>query len=137
LPRVEQRPASVPTRGRKPAPSASGFTDWWVLTGSNRRHSPCKGDALPDELSPPCENPRGPLSRGPAPEGPLVYCILEGFSRTEFRNPRGLDVDFHSRLRVASGSGRTTADVERTESHQGDHAALLHRRLDRGDCRVQ
>ena len=25
--------------------------DWWVLTGSNRRHSPCKGDALPAELS--------------------------------------------------------------------------------------
>ena len=24
---------------------------WWVLTGSNRRHSPCKGDALPTELS--------------------------------------------------------------------------------------
>src|SRR2546423_3467081 len=26
---------------------------WWVLTGSNRRHSPCKGDALPAELSTP------------------------------------------------------------------------------------
>ena len=26
---------------------------WWVLTGSNRRHSPCKGDALPTELSTP------------------------------------------------------------------------------------
>src|SRR5579862_661047 len=25
--------------------------EWWVLTGSNRRHSPCKGDALPAELS--------------------------------------------------------------------------------------
>ena len=24
---------------------------WWVLTGSNRRPSPCKGDALPAELS--------------------------------------------------------------------------------------
>src|SRR2546421_1612916 len=27
------------------------LTIWWVLTGSNRRHSPCKGDALPAELS--------------------------------------------------------------------------------------
>ena len=27
------------------------FRCWWVLTGSNRRHSPCKGDALPAELS--------------------------------------------------------------------------------------
>ena len=24
---------------------------WWVLRGSNPRHSPCKGDALPAELS--------------------------------------------------------------------------------------
>src|SRR5512133_1178393 len=24
---------------------------WWVLTGSNRRHSACKADALPTELS--------------------------------------------------------------------------------------
>ena len=24
---------------------------WWALTGSNRRHSACKADALPAELS--------------------------------------------------------------------------------------
>ncbi len=24
---------------------------WWALTGSNRRHSACKADALPTELS--------------------------------------------------------------------------------------
>ena len=27
--------------------------DWWVLRGSNPRPSPCKGDALPAELSTP------------------------------------------------------------------------------------
>jgi hypothetical protein len=27
---------------------------WWVLRGSNPRHSPCKGDALPTELSTHC-----------------------------------------------------------------------------------
>jgi hypothetical protein len=26
---------------------------WWALTGSNRRHSACKADALPTELSAP------------------------------------------------------------------------------------
>src|SRR5215510_15309510 len=31
--------------------SSLGSRAWWVLTGSNRRHSPCKGDALPAELS--------------------------------------------------------------------------------------
>ena len=24
--------------------------NWWVMTGSNRRHPPCKGGALPAEL---------------------------------------------------------------------------------------
>ena len=32
-------------------PRRGGVVNWWVLTGSNRRHSPCKGDALPTELS--------------------------------------------------------------------------------------
>src|SRR5665647_2156910 len=27
------------------------YLGWWVLTGSNRRHSACKADALPTELS--------------------------------------------------------------------------------------
>lgn len=27
---------------------------WWVLQGSNLRPSPCKGDALPAELSTQC-----------------------------------------------------------------------------------
>ena len=31
------------------SPEARGF--WWVLRDSNPRHSPCKGDALPTELS--------------------------------------------------------------------------------------
>ena len=25
--------------------------NWWVVRGSNPRHSPCKGDALPAELT--------------------------------------------------------------------------------------
>src|SRR5438552_3600534 len=55
-------PARVAARRRAPGHSrktssrtSSGFEEcdrrsWWVLTGSNRRHSPCKGDALPAEL---------------------------------------------------------------------------------------
>jgi hypothetical protein len=38
-------------RAVQPADEA-GFPDWYGLPGSNRRHSPCKGDALPTELSP-------------------------------------------------------------------------------------
>ncbi len=41
-------------------PSGRGLEDffgccwrdfWWVVTGSNRRHSACKADALPTELT--------------------------------------------------------------------------------------
>src|SRR5436190_11743431 len=75
--------------------------------------------------------------RAEIPEGPLVYCILEGFSRTEFRKPCRLDLDFHAGLRIAPGARRAPADVERSETDQGDHAAFLHRGLDRGDGRVE
>src|ERR1700761_3969948 len=40
---------------------------WWVLRGSNPRPSPCKGDALPAELSTPWKR-RGSL-RDAAPIG--------------------------------------------------------------------
>ena len=29
----------------------SSLKKWWALTGSNRRHPPCKGGALPAELN--------------------------------------------------------------------------------------
>src|ERR1022692_1349209 len=41
---------------------------WWVLRGSNPRPSPCKGDALPAELSTPWKR-RGSL-REPTPHCP-------------------------------------------------------------------
>ncbi len=39
------------TRTRDPRRDRPVSITWWVLTGSNRRPSPCKGDALPAELS--------------------------------------------------------------------------------------
>src|SRR6266566_2735751 len=33
------------------AQGCAAVSKWWVLRGSNPRHSPCKGDALPTELS--------------------------------------------------------------------------------------
>ena len=31
-------------------PAFARLKKWWVMTGSNRRHSACKADALPAEL---------------------------------------------------------------------------------------
>src|SRR2546429_4340230 len=44
------RASKVPFAGRHFSKLSDCF-DWCALTGSNRRHSPCKGDALPAELS--------------------------------------------------------------------------------------
>ena len=38
---------------------ARGLRAWWALTGSNRRHLPCKGSALPTELSARADAVRG------------------------------------------------------------------------------
>src|SRR5512139_3410926 len=61
---------------------------WWVLTGSNRRHSPCKGDALPAELS--------------TRQSPLVYSILQAFASAKFRNLGSLDLDCRASARIAA-----------------------------------
>jgi hypothetical protein len=37
------------------SPFCSASIVWWVLTGSNRRPTPCKGAALPTELNTPHE----------------------------------------------------------------------------------
>jgi hypothetical protein len=43
---------------------------WWVLRGSNPRHSPCKGDALPAELSTPAHRPPTLARCAPGINGP-------------------------------------------------------------------
>jgi hypothetical protein len=42
---------------------------WWVLRGSNSRHSPCKGDALPTELSTPSRKIAGSRTGIPPEKG--------------------------------------------------------------------
>src|SRR5213079_3030786 len=53
----------------------SSCPSWWVLTGSNRRHSPCKGDALPTELSTHVEiRLRAPMALS-CPRSPLAVLL--------------------------------------------------------------
>ena len=99
---------------------------WWVLTGSNRRHSPCKGDALPAELSTrswnKIEDMKKPVKTGffvpCAPWGALVYGILQAFASLKSGHIAGLDLDGFTGTRVASRASRTCFDRERAESNE-------------------
>src|SRR5690242_6891669 len=102
----------------------SNKSNWWVLTGSNRRHSPCKGDALPTELSTPADKP-------------LVYCILERLASNEFRNLGRFDGDSSACTGVAAGAGGTCAYLERSKSHQCYTLAFLESGFDRFQRTVQ
>ena len=97
---------------------------WWVLTGSNRRPSPCKGDALPAELStrktswsaPASANLRASrgaptvrqehsnmlFARPSGSSGALVYGILQAFASLETGDITRLDLDRFTGSRVAS-----------------------------------
>ena len=66
---------------------------WWVLTGSNRRPSPCKGDALPAELSTP-KTAGALLEARPEPAGiTLREALLRASGpegRASLQQPSGL-----------------------------------------------
>ena len=96
---------------------------WWVLTGSNRRHSPCKGDALPTELS--------------TRERQLVYSIFQTFTSAKFRNFRCLDRDRLSGTWITASTTRAFINAERSKTNQTDFLAILQCVLDRIDRAVQ
>jgi hypothetical protein len=75
---------------------------WWALTGSNRRPSRCKRDALPTELSAP--------SRGSRVIPPFLLLASHRFAErkgTE-RNPAEPRVPNYSRSGRAAGSDATS-----------------------------
>src|SRR3972149_6858916 len=97
---IQEQPPFVPRSSFRVHRSCT----WWVLRGSNSRHSPCKGDALPTELSTRrsreisasllvryLENWR--KCRCAVQRSALVYCILECFSSAELGHFGGLDLD--------------------------------------------
>ena len=81
-------------RQQKRRTSCSPSLGWWVLTGSNRRPTPCKGAALPAELSTP---PDCDVS---------VQRILERLAGTELGNLGSLDFN---RVRRCADCGRVRA----------------------------
>src|SRR6266853_2605463 len=98
---------------------------WWVLRGSNSRPTPCKGAALPTELS----TLRAPnlltVRRVQGHRNKSVYCILQGLASPELRNPRGLDLDRLIGAWVAAKPRRALADHECAEADQDRKSTRL------------
>ena len=99
---------------------------WWVLTGSNRRPTPCKGAALPAELSTRFLTGTGDerLTRR------SIQMILQSLAGPELGHLGSLDLDGGARSRVAAGTGCPLADSKGAKTHDGDAAVLLERGLD-------
>ena len=93
-----------------------------MLRGSNPRHSPCKGDALPTELS---------------TRKQLVDRVFQALAGAEFRHLGGLDLERLAGTRVAAGAGGTLADRKGTEADQADAVAGLEGCLDCFDGGVE
>ena len=109
-----------------------------MLTGSNRRHSPCKGDALPTELSTRDRRNRQIVwqdefgvdaRRASTPtsdletalltaERALVYSIFECLASTELGHAGGLDLDCLAGPRIATRARCALADFEGAKSNQ-------------------
>ena len=88
---------------------------WWVLRGSNPRHSPCKGDALPAELS----------TLG---QSWLVYGVLQSLASFEPGYIACGDIDRLARSRIAPATRGPMLHTERAESDHGNLLAFLQRR---------
>ena len=97
---------------------------WWVLQGSNLRPSPCKGDALPAELS---------TRLG----GALVYSVLERFASLKCRRLRRRDLDGAAGFRIAPGPRCALAQQEGAEADDRYRVIVFHRLGDRIDQAIQ
>ena len=98
---------------------------WWVLTGSNRRPTPCKGAALPTELRTP---PKPDVS---------VQRIFQCLARTKLWNFRGLYFNRCAGARIAACAGDPFANRKGAETDQGNRSPLLQCRLHRANGGLQ
>src|SRR5258706_11052579 len=101
------------------------------MRGSNRRHSPCKSDALPAELSTPRHKcrPNGHVTVAVS-KGALVYRVLEGLASAELGDFGRGDLERFPCARIAPGARLAPADVEGAKADQRHHLALLQAGLD-------
>src|SRR5690606_13389057 len=114
------RPMQQRLRRRRDSP-VGGI--WWVLRGSNSRPTPCKGAALPAELSTRSyEKPRALRSTQLYQKS--VDRILERLAGAELRHLGGADADRFPGAGIATAARDALADGEGAEADESDRAAL-------------
>src|SRR6185503_18124408 len=96
---------------------------WWVLRGSNPRLSPCKGDALPAELS----------TLG---QSGLVYGVLESLASFEPGDIARGDLDRLTRARIATAARGAVLHTERAKADNGNLLSFFQRRRNAVHYRV-
>src|SRR5690606_33628363 len=130
----------VDRRGRWPAP-------WWAVTGSNRRPSRCKRDALPAELT---ALARGAVRcalktkdadrecgrRQTVTSVASVERVLEALACLELGLLGGRNLDRLASARVAALARSPAGHRERAEANQPDLIASLQGARDRVEHRV-
>src|SRR5574337_1302276 len=90
---------------KEKANSPFAFLGWWVLTGSNRRPTPCKGAALPTELSTPSE-----------PMFVSVQRVFQRLAGTELGYLGALDFNRCAGAGIAAGARGALADGKGAET---------------------
>ena len=114
-------PATTGVTGRYSNQLNYHSNPWWVLRGSNPRPSPCKGDALPAELS--TRNTAGAVPRilqmpDPRSSGALVYSLLKTFASLESRHITRLDMYRFTGSWISSHACRACFNRECSEADQ-------------------
>src|ERR1700759_3704593 len=110
---------------------------WWVLTGSNRRPTPCKGAALPTKLSTRW-NLAARLSGCGRRAGRLsVDRVLQALARTELRHLGRLDLDGFVGARIAADTRGALGHGKGAEPDDRHAATLFQGGLHAADDRFQ
>src|SRR5690606_13445870 len=118
-------------------------TVWWVLTGSNRRPTPCKGAALPAELSTRSGTTRfwcatkkriiSCVAHRCKCDASLIHRVFQCLARAELGYTCLLDCAGLAGTGVATCTRCALGDRKRTEPNEGDTALLFESRGHRAD----
>jgi hypothetical protein len=136
--RLRARMACVKPNGRAPYTRIEEGK-WWAVTGSNRRPSRCKRDALPAELTAPQalrsnasvwemqKKTSAIAMMADARKEDLVYGVFKRFTGLEFWLVRRSDLNCFAGPRIASRRCFAMRNRKRPESDKANFALIFQR----------